>query len=166
MRAIFLLAGLFAASASQAQTVQYDFTAYLAGIGAGGPVDGSFDYQNGAILDAEFQGVSYAGMLTNGNTVLTLTGTSPNGMTTLTANLFAPMHGQTDSTEALTATFSGGGSDGWCGGSGFCNAPLEFIATKINAPELNAGGAATCVELLLAGLLMIGGKRAARNPNR
>jgi hypothetical protein len=69
------------------------------------------------------------------------------------------MHGQTDTTSALTATFSGGGYDGWCGGSGLCNAPLEFVATTIRAPELNAGRAATCIELLLASLLIFSGRR-------
>ena len=52
------------------------------------------------------------------------TARAANGMTTLSSTLFAPMHGQTDGTWALTATFAGGGSDGWCGGSGFCNTPL------------------------------------------
>jgi hypothetical protein len=128
---------------------------------------GVFDYQQGAITDAFFSGMGpfdgdpYAGKLTDGNTALTFT--NPALGETLTGQLTSPLLAQNDTVRgAFLLRFSAGGSEYFCGGSGFCNAPIVLTATGVQkAPELNPDGALTPFLLLVGSMLVLRGRRSA-----
>jgi hypothetical protein len=159
------LAGVLAACVAHSQVVTYKFDVFFSGVGAQGPTLGAFNYQQGAITDASFSGGvgalsgPYAGKLTDGNTELTFTQPGE----TLTGQLTSPLLGQTDTFKGgLLLTFSAGGSEGFCGGSGFCNAPIVLTATGVQkAPELNTDGALTSFLLLVGSVLVLRGRRSA-----
>jgi hypothetical protein len=159
------LTGVLGACVAHSQVVTYNFDVFFPGIGAQGPTLGAFDYQQGVITDASFSdGVGpldgpYAGKLTNGNTVLTFTQPGE----TLTGQLTSPLLGQTDTVRGdFFLTFSAGGSEYFCGGSGSCNAPIVLTATGVQkAPELNPDGALTSFLLLVGIMLVIRGRRSA-----
>jgi hypothetical protein len=159
------LTGVLAACVAHSQVVTYDFGIFFAGVNAEGPIDGVFDYHQGAITDASFSGGMgplsgpYAGKLTDGNTVLTFTAPGE----TLTGQLTSPLLGQTDTSGSFLLTFSAGGSEYFCGGSGLCNgAPIVLTATGVQkAPELNPDGAMTSFLLLVGSMLVLRGRRSA-----
>jgi hypothetical protein len=159
------LAGVLAACVAHSQVVTYKFDVFFPGVGAQGPTVGAFDFQQGAITDASFvDGATvlngpYAGKLTDGNTVLTFTAPGE----TLTGQLTSPLLGQTDTVRGdFLLTFSAGGSEFFCGGSGSCNAPIVLTATGVQkAPELSPDGALTSFLLLVGSMLVLRGRRSA-----
>jgi hypothetical protein len=161
------LTGVLAACVAHSQVVTYDFATFYPGVGAQGPIEGVFDYQHGAITDVFFsgsstlfQGDSFAGKLTDGNTVLTFTNPA---LGELTGQLTSPLLGQTDTIWGdFLLTFSAGGSEYFCGGSGSCSGPIVLTATRVqNAPELSYDGALTSFLLLVGSMLVLRGRRSA-----
>ncbi|HEY3851886.1 MAG TPA: hypothetical protein VGL87_13000 [Steroidobacteraceae bacterium] len=165
-KALFLI-GLLGVCTAHAQVTAYDFTLYPAGYSNSPAELGSFEYQQGAITDAIFNGTSFAGKLTDGtpmagNTILTFTNVQG---VSLTGNLVNPLHGQTDVAlgfvEAIPASpGSAAGTIGFCGGSGLCNMPI--FLTSLTAPELHASAAAEALFLLVTMFAIWGGGRRLR----
>ena len=172
MKKSFFLAAVLAACAAHSQVVTYTFDVYFSGVNAQGPTVGTFDFQQGAITDASFSGGvgvlngPYAGRLTDGNTVLTLTAPGE----TVTGQLTSPLLGQTDTVKGdLLLTFSGGATDFFCGGpGGVCDADAPIVLTATGAqkaPELNPDAALTSFLMLVGSLLVLRGRQnsAARD---
>ncbi len=148
-----LAIGLFA-GAAHAQNIVYDFTLYLAGLGAGGPWQGSFDYFSGTITNFTFQGEQWQ-TLSQGDTLSFQDAAG----SILTTSLYTPLGGQSASAHDFVYNFPGGGYMGWCG-SAQCDQPVTFTAEKaVSAPELDSGSMASALTLLFGGLAVLRGRR-------
>jgi hypothetical protein len=146
------------ASATQASTVVYDFTVYLAGIGAGGGFTGSLDYSNGAVTDLSWVNFGPWTVRSGRGDLLSFTNTEGDVLTT---TLGGPLGGRTDTTSPFVISLAAGGGESWCGGSGFCNSPIVLTETHsiAHAPELGPASLSGALTLLGGGLLVLRARR-------
>lgn len=163
---IFILLLAFS-SPTFAQT--YDFWAAAEGVGAGGGMNGSFDYFSGAISNFTWGNTTWL-QQSQGNDLSFI---NANG-DVLTTTLYNSLGDATATATDFLVSFGGGGYYGYCGGrSGLCDqGPITFtsVNAQVNtlareAPELSASGILGALTLLFGCLAVMRGSVAFRRPN-